>query len=268
MCGLVLVADGTADLYGRGFSDTPVDTPHDSRLYATQLLCALASSPLHWAPFTLVGYSFGGGLAVSFAAVFPRLVAELVLLAPSGVVSASQLGVFGRLANAGWVPDVVAAYMARRRTHGKPSAEVLDAGRRKADPKDRSVVLDVEAVVAWQAANHNGFVSAFLSSFRNGPLFNRQEEWRRVGVRWRRDGKRCLVVLGEKDEVVDAGLLPEMLELLGGGGGEGVEGRIGGKVLEDVAHDFVVRKGRDVAAVVMDFWKAGDRPEGWTDVAA
>lgn len=251
-----------------------MDTPHDARLYSTQLLCVLASSSLHWSSFTLIGYSFGGGLAVAVAATFPRLVAELILLAPCGVLQASRLGVMGRLANAGWVPDAAAAFLARRRTHAKPSAEVLEAGRRKADPKDRSVVLDVEAVVEWQAASHAGFVTAFLSSFRNGPLFDRQAEWRRVGARWRRDRKRCLVVVAEQDEVVDAGLLAEMVGLLGGGEaeaegeaeGEGA-GRVRGRVIGGVGHDFVVRRGREVAAMVAEFWKAGgDRPEGWTDV--
>lgn len=210
-----------------------------------------------------MGYSFGGGIAVAFAAVFPRLVADLVLLAPSGILRASRIGVLGRLANAGWVPDGVAAFMAQRRTHGAPSAEVLEAGRRGADPKDRGVVLDVEAVVAWQAASHAGFMVAFLSSFRNGPIFDRQEEWGKVGARWKRDGKRCLVVVAEKDEVVDAALLPEMVELLGGGEGEG---RVVGKVFEGIGHDFVVRKGREIAAMVVEFWKRGERPEGWTDV--
>lgn len=256
------------DLYGRGYSDTPLNTPHSARLYATQLLCVLTSSHLHWSSFTLIGYSFGGGVAVAFAAVFPRLVTDLVLLAPCGILRATRIGVLGRLANAGWVPEGVAALMARRRTHGKPSAEVLEAGRRGAEAKDRGVVLDVEAVAAWQAESHRGYTSAFLSSFRNGPIFDRQEEWGRVGARWRRDGKRCLVVVGEVDEMVDPALLPEMVELLGGGGeGAGrVEGRVEGRVFEGIGHDFVVRRGREVAMMMIEFWKRGERPEGWTDV--
>lgn len=202
-------------------------------------------------------------MAVAFAAVFPRMVADLVLITPSGILRAAKIGVFGRLANAGWVPDGVAAFMVRRGTHAKPSAEVLEAGRGGAEAKDRGVVLDVEAVAAWQGENHRGYASALLSSFRNGPLFDRQEEWGEVGARWRRDGKRCLVVVGEMDEVVDPTLLPEMVELLGGGEGAG---RVEGRVFEGIGHDLVARRGREVAAMIIEFWKRGERPEGWTDV--
>lgn len=220
---------------------------------------------MHWTSFTVAGYSFGGGVAVAFAAVFPRLVADLVLLAPSGILRASQLGLLTRLAAAGWVPDAVAAAMARRRTHARPSAEVVEAGRRKADPRDRATVVDIEAVVEWQAQRHRGFVDAFVSGFRNGPIFDRKEEWGRVGARWKRDGKRCLVVVGAQDEVVEAALLPEMVELLAGGKGEGA-GRVLGRVLEGVGHDFVVRRGKELAQIVLEFWEGGGRPEGWTDV--
>lgn len=202
-------------------------------------------------------------MAVAFAAIFPRMVTDLVLLAPTGILRAAKIGVLGRLANAGWVPDGVAAFMARRGTHGKPSAEVLEAGRRGAEAKDRGVLLDVEAVVAWQTENHKGCTSALLSSFRNGPIFDRQEEWGRVGARWRRDGKKCLVVVGETDEVVDPALMPEMVELLGGGEGAG---RVEGRAFEGIGHDFVVRRGREVAAMMIEFWKRGEKPEGWTDV--
>jgi pimeloyl-ACP methyl ester carboxylesterase len=67
------------DLWGRGYSDS-VDLPHDSRLYSTEILLAITSSPLAWTPggFSLMGYSLGGGIAVDFAASFPGLVESLV----------------------------------------------------------------------------------------------------------------------------------------------------------------------------------------------
>lgn len=67
------------DLWGRGYSDS-VDLPHDGRLYATQIMIALVSSPLAWTPggFSLVGYSLGGGIVVDFAAGFPELVESVV----------------------------------------------------------------------------------------------------------------------------------------------------------------------------------------------
>jgi pimeloyl-ACP methyl ester carboxylesterase len=88
------------DLFGRGFSDNPSDLPHDARLYTTQLLIALASSPdLSWTgpqAFKLVGYSLGGGIAVHFATSFPHLVSSLVLLAPAGLIRPESFGAFTR----------------------------------------------------------------------------------------------------------------------------------------------------------------------------
>ena len=88
-CRVLLV-----DLWGRGYSDAPTDLPCDARLYTTQLLLALTSSPIPWtgsstgagAGFDVVGYSLGGGIAANFAAHFPRLVRSLILLTPAGLI--------------------------------------------------------------------------------------------------------------------------------------------------------------------------------------
>ncbi|KAE9572170.1 hypothetical protein CGMCC3_g11609 [Colletotrichum fructicola] len=67
----------TFDFFGRGYSDAPTDLPYDSRLYTTQILLALASSPLRgWTgddAFHLLGYSLGGAVAAAFAASSPHL---------------------------------------------------------------------------------------------------------------------------------------------------------------------------------------------------
>jgi len=67
------------DLWGRGYSDS-VDLPHDSRLYTTEILLAITSSPIAWVPegFSLIGYSLGGGICADFTAAFPEMVKSLV----------------------------------------------------------------------------------------------------------------------------------------------------------------------------------------------
>lgn len=192
------------------------------------------------------------------------MLTDLVLLAPSGILKSARLSVFSKLAIAGWVPTSVAEFMARRRTHKKPSPEVLAAGLTRADPKDRRTVVDVEGVLKWQSERHLGSLQSFLLSFRAGPLFDREAEWALVGRKWKEEGKKALVVIGDKDDVVDPELLPEMLELLRGGDKEKGEERVVGRLLEGIGHDFVVRKGREVARDIIEFWKG--EGEGWTDV--
>ncbi|KAI0394030.1 alpha/beta-hydrolase [Xylariaceae sp. FL0594] len=126
---LKVIADGLVakgcrvlmfDLFGRGYSDAPGDLPYDTRLFVTQALLALASSPLAWtgegAGLGVVGYSLGGGIAASFAATFPHLVETLVLLAPAGMIRPANIGRASRLVfTSGLVPERLLAWMTKRR---------------------------------------------------------------------------------------------------------------------------------------------------------
>lgn len=89
------------DLPGRGYSDTPVPTPHSNRLYTTTILLALTSSPLPWTgngeTFSLIGYSLGGGIVANFTSYFPSLVSSLVLLAPAGLVRQSRITLMNKI---------------------------------------------------------------------------------------------------------------------------------------------------------------------------
>lgn len=113
------------DLFGRGFSDGVGDLPHDARLYTTQILLALASSPLAWTGtngFKLIGYSLGGGISVHFAGAFPHLVSHLILLAPAGLIRAETFGVVNRfIFTAGLVPERLLAFLTKKKLQ-KPIA--------------------------------------------------------------------------------------------------------------------------------------------------
>ena len=89
------------DLPGRGYSDTPVPTPHSTRLYTTTILLALTSSPLAWTGngerFSLIGYSLGGGIVANFTSYFPSLVSSLVLFAPGGLVRQNRITLLNRI---------------------------------------------------------------------------------------------------------------------------------------------------------------------------
>jgi pimeloyl-ACP methyl ester carboxylesterase len=107
------------DLFGRGLSDGVGDVPHDPRLYITQILLVLASSPLAWTgtrnAFNLVGYSLGGGIAVHFANTFPHLVSSLVLLAPAGLIRAESFGITRHIFTSGFVPEFILSKLTARR---------------------------------------------------------------------------------------------------------------------------------------------------------
>ena len=79
------------DLWGRGYSDTPVGVPHDARLYGMQIFFSTASSSLPWTGaesggFSVVAFSLRAGIAMAFAADFYYLISSIILLAPVGII--------------------------------------------------------------------------------------------------------------------------------------------------------------------------------------
>ena len=117
------------DLWGRGYSDTPHDLPQDTRLFSSAILLALASSDLCWtgpSPFTLVGYSLGGGIAANFTSFFPYLVSCLILIAPSGLVRKEHISKTSKLLySTGLLPEFLIESLVKKRLGGHSSAAVV-----------------------------------------------------------------------------------------------------------------------------------------------
>ena len=108
-----------------------MDVPHNTGLYASAILIAIASSPLPWTRFTLIGYSFGGGISTSFASYFPHLVSNLVLLAPSGLIRDHHFSKVNRmLYTEGVLPEALLEWLVARRLGSGPlrSEAVKDEG--------------------------------------------------------------------------------------------------------------------------------------------
>ncbi|KAJ5669147.1 hypothetical protein N7462_010217 [Penicillium macrosclerotiorum] len=195
------------DLFGRGYSDCPADLPQDDRLFATQIMLALTSSPISWTgaesgKFCLVGYSLGGGIAAAFASFFPQLLSSLVLLAPAGLVRDSQISFQSRLLySRGLMPEGLLGYLVGRRLRAgplvkpKPKNEKLNAadalteeipsqGAAEVQILSREYPhINIPSAVAWQVNNHSGFVHAFMSSMRHGPILGQRQwgSWARLG---------------------------------------------------------------------------------------
>ncbi|KAI1150255.1 Alpha/Beta hydrolase protein [Nemania diffusa] len=231
------------DLFGRGFSDAPGDLPYDTRLFMSQVLLVLASSPLAWTgnnAFSLIGYSLGGGIAVNFAATFPDMVEFLLLLSPAGLIRAENIGRLSRLVfTSGLVPERLLAWMTKGRLR-KPidnavskrrsaASQTLAPVEEKEDfidlavqeavdpPKQQSPTpfeLDVASFVYWSIDNNEGFVPAMMSTIRYGPLMEQQDDWRMLA---KRKPGTTAVLIGQDDNLVQPQDYEEdALPLIGG----------------------------------------------------
>jgi pimeloyl-ACP methyl ester carboxylesterase len=194
------------DLWGRGYSDTPADLPHDTRLFATGILLAITSSPLSWTGagsgrFSIVGCSLGGGIAASFTSHFPRLVNSLVLLAPAGLIRPEKFTLTTKfLYSTGLSPEALLRYLVERRMRTSKDSSAVSSQVRKKDDKvgagdavaselsntpTSSVTMseaypdvNVPASVVWQINHHQGFLTAFMSSIRHAPISGQHADWR------------------------------------------------------------------------------------------
>lgn len=149
----------------------------------------------------MVGYSLGGGIAVSFASFFPQLLSALVLLAPAGLIRDYHVSFRTRFLYSGGLPNRVLKYLSGKRLRAGPlsspkpqkhklrtedalTEELPSQRAAQAQVLSRSYPnVTVPAAVAWQVNNHDGFVHAFVSSMRHGPILGQRqrESWERLG---------------------------------------------------------------------------------------
>ncbi|KAK5192870.1 hypothetical protein LTR92_007164 [Exophiala xenobiotica] len=269
------------DLFGRGYSDTASDLRHDIRLFTTQILLVLASSPLSWTgkqsgKFALIGYSLGGGIATTFTSYFPDLVDSLVLFAPAGLVRPYHISRQSRIIySEGIIPDPIIQRLVKQRLRSPMAAPPKDPSKtRKVDATEalqaevnlesnsRAVLskarphVTVEKAVLHQLDHHPGFVPAFISSIRYGPIRTEHDRWRIVGERLSQQNKengtqkKVFIVLGAIDPIIIKQELEEdARELLS----ENVEFAV-----FDAAHDVPITKGKEVVEAILDFWKRTD----------
>lgn len=268
------------DLFGRGWSDSPdpEDIDYDERLFASQIMMVLASSKVSWTGdavaggkggFHLIGYSFGGGLAANFASWFPHLVRSLVLVAPSGLLNKQGDANWRArlLSSRFWLAEKLLHHIYRRRLEPKhPAAEEASDsdGTRTGDPWDDAIIsavrpnVTVASVTSWHLRNHEGFIPAIISTLRYGPIYERYDEWRRLGsmLSARREnrhlpgliGGKVLLVFGSSDQVIQKEKYMSEVEGILGGDACNVG------VLE-AGHEVGITRGAEVAELAYKFWK-------------
>ncbi|KAI1124694.1 Alpha/Beta hydrolase protein [Nemania abortiva] len=265
----------TYDLFGRGFSDAPGDLPYDTRLFMTQILLVLASSPLAWTgnnAFSLVGYSLGGGIAVNFAATFPDMVESLILLSPAGLIRPENIGRLSRLVfTSGIVPERLLAWMTKSRLRAPidnavskrktPAGKTLPSIEEKEDMVDLAVQeavdpakeqsptpfeIDVGSFVHWSIDHNEGFVLAMMSTFQYGPLMEQQQYWRLLA---KRKPGTTAVLIGHDDNLIQHEDYEEdALPLIGGK--DNVFWR-----LVPGAHNFPFTHADSALKAIYEFWE-------------
>jgi pimeloyl-ACP methyl ester carboxylesterase len=172
------------DLYGRGFSDRPKGA-QDADFFNTQLEDLLEALKIEQ-DITLLGYSMGGAIATSFAALHPGRVHRLILIAPAGM--GHDLGPVARLVvNYGRFGEwLMLAFYGR--------------SLRRATDAERDLPSAIEGIVDLQQneLKYRGFRPAVLSSIR-GLLSEVQEnEHRAIAA----SGLPVLAIWGRDDEVI------------------------------------------------------------------
>ncbi|KAI5781783.1 Alpha/Beta hydrolase protein [Peziza echinospora] len=263
------------DLFGRGWSDTPLTVPHDHRLYSSQITHALLSSPIQWlsheSSFSLIGYSLGGCLIPPFLNTFPTQtlpqIASVILLAPAGLLPLHKATLIQRLGREGYFPMGIQTFFAKRNVRKISNLEF--AGNNL----DRTQLLDVGSVADWQGQNHKGFLPAWMSSFKQCPIYDSREIWNDFrqlmerGELGNKDhkGHKVLVILGEKDSVVG---MEDSIKDIGDALGDEEAGFVKVKILEGSNHDFVAKRGVETADLILEFWghekRVGeDENAGW-----
>lgn len=259
------------DLFGRGYSDSPIDLNHDARLYTFQILAVLSSSPLSWtgsSAFHLVGFSLGGSISVAFAAYHASMLRSMTLIAPGGLIRKSHIGHRAHFIYSSYLlPDWLRLRLMRssiQPNHGSLSAENPDEATQTGAEFDEVPIatnqpdVKIGDVVHWQLHNNPGFVRSYLSTVRSALVYGRHHNmWRTLGDQLARrksrnappglPGGRICLVLAEQDVVIVKDELMEDIKsllcaedidtyVLGGG------------------HEIAVFKGKEVASIAMQSW--------------
>lgn len=141
---------------------------------------------------------------------------------------------------------------------------VVATRKRRGEGGPGQVNVTVADVMAWQLRHHRGFVPAVMSAFRYGPIYERYEEWGRLGeflTARQRKPRRCgedlpsglllggkvLLVLGKADPIVrEERLVPEMKKVLGDGAVE--------VVVLDAGHEVAITRGAEIMSAALEFW--------------
>ncbi len=120
--------------------------------------------------------------------------------------------------------------------------------------------ITIEGAVTWQVENHDGFVSAFMSSIRYGPITRQHKHWERIGSRLNEqtangseppakyglENGKVLIVAGNDDVIIRKDeLVPDATAALGG--------NVDFDFIE-AGHEAPIIKSAEVVRSIAKFW--------------
>ncbi|KAI0883453.1 Alpha/Beta hydrolase protein [Annulohypoxylon maeteangense] len=256
------------DLWGRGYSDTPLECRHDDRLFASQISSVLLSSPISWTgngnTFSIVAFSLGGPIAMTFANAFSSSIQSVVLLGPAGMMRKLPKGYdIPTLLDAGIASSNEERYENVREILGvSPKSTILDVQREKQEdpgveecPDRVEKTYDMQEILQWQFDYHQGHVHSFQDTMRYGPLMNQEETWARFcnilsGHRCPESplfNTRLLLIFGEDDDIVVGKELLHDLEVYMAPDKMEAEYVPGG-------HGFPYPNSEKITQIILSFW--------------
>jgi pimeloyl-ACP methyl ester carboxylesterase len=188
---------------------------------------------LGWKDAHFVGYSFGGSTTATFAAAHPERVASMVLVAPAGLIRATQFNELQRsyLRGGEGLEELARAWI----------LEFLEGGQLivPSDWKERVGRGEVvaEAVRDWQMKEHEGHVASVVGILRDGGAMDKHAEFTEAAKR----SIKGLCILGELDSVCSVQDLHDV-------------GMRNVAVVPQVGHGVVRERVPEVARLIEDFW--------------
>lgn len=211
------------DHFGRGYSDRPrVD--YDRALYQKQLGDLLAALDIE-GPVNLVGVSFGGAIAATFAEAHPERVAKLVLIAPV-VDYAEGKALFG-LAKVPILSEWYARVFSVRATVARANGFFQESG---ADP---SYAQRFEEQTRFE-----GYEQALLSMSRTNALTSYRDTYAAL------DDQPTLLLWGSDDAEIPR----DHMELL-----RDTIGKVSLVEIEGAGHGVTIQRQQEVNRRIVDF---------------
>ncbi|KAG8860500.1 hypothetical protein FRB96_003754 [Tulasnella sp. 330] len=189
------------DHYGRGYSEAP-EMEYTDVMYCTQV--ALLMQHVGWDKAHVVGVSMGGGIAVAFGAMFPKLVlGKVVLIAPAGLLKTHHLGRKGNMIGRPLVQYIASSSIVRRYLSRKPlTVGNSGAGEGAANFGNLASMAQLQQVLLPY------HFSAVGSSIRDGPLRGQELAYTTIGAN---NDISILIFWGTADEVVPYNISFELM---------------------------------------------------------